>query len=418
MTRRATSVLDRWNEPGQSSNMPETRVDQPSTSAGTWLLASLPLALIYGVLSALRWPQTYALSHMMIDYHFGFGKRGLIGAVLGLIDKPPYHYVTLAWMAFSVSGLWLVLLGCAAWDGVKRDRGIAAAVMLFFLSAGFSSLVCDVGRGEHFGLLLALPCLLMPQAPSWLALRVALAVAALLAQEANYFIIVPLIVFDACIGLGPGSGRRALLTAAAVLLPASLLTYILGNFKTACGAEALTHFQHMAADFSFQAVPLVTLCIDGKTNLGLVAQDLWSIGTQFMRLPLAFLVVLPSTLFNLVLLSRIVPGRPVALAAAIVVAVSPVAVIAFGVDVERFMTLVQATSLLALVSAARRIGLPPQGTLARLPSTATILALASFQLGTAVTLTDGTQPLKFPFAPLAVRALSVAQGHEPFVLIQ
>ena len=295
---------------------------------------------------------------MMIDYHFGFGKRGLIGEVLELIDKPPYHYVTLAVMAFTVFGLWLVLLGCAAYRVVRKDSGIAAAMVLFFLSAGFASLVCDVGRGEHFGLLVTLPCLLMPQGSVWLVARVTLAMSAILMQEANYLIFVPLIAFDAWIGIGRHTVPRATISAVAIILPTTLLAYVLGNSKTACNAAALSHFQKMAADFTFQPIPLATLCISGRMNLDLVAQDLWSIGAQFVRLPLALMVVLPSVLFNLLLLARIVAGRlghgdfksAPAIGAAIVVAVSPAAVIIFGVDVERFMSLAQATSLLCLIS--------------------------------------------------------------------
>src|SRR5271156_4954229 len=94
----------------------------PPRARGAALLL-LPTAIIFGILSALCWPLTYTISAMMIDYHFGFGKRGLVGAILALIDKPPYHFVTLAWMAFAVFASWLALLVYAAWRQIRADSG-------------------------------------------------------------------------------------------------------------------------------------------------------------------------------------------------------------------------------------------------------------------------------------------------------
>jgi hypothetical protein len=150
----------------------------------------LPISLLCGTLSGLRWPQTYTISHMVIDYHFGFGKRGLIGLILEHIDRPPYHYVTLAWMAFAVFAVWVGLLVVSGWRCIRTDTGIGIGFLLFFLSAGFACLVCDIGRGEHFGLALAMVCLLLPAWAPLLPLRAALLAAAVLMQEINCLIVV------------------------------------------------------------------------------------------------------------------------------------------------------------------------------------------------------------------------------------
>jgi hypothetical protein len=388
-----------------------------SRKAVLWLL---PLAFANGLLSAIRWPQIYSISHMVITYHFGFGKRGLIGTILQLIDRPPYHYVTLAWMAFAVFALWMITLTIAAWRDMTRDTGLAVAFVLFFLSSGFASLVCDVGRGEHFGLLMALPCLLAPVRMPWLLVRAALLVVAVLMQEANFLIVAPLVAFDVWLGSVPRARFRPALCAAATVLPATLLTWYLGNLKTACDTTAATeYFRHMAADFQVQPVPVATLCVDGAANFHLVLQALWSVGTAAVTVPLALSVALPSMLFNLFLARRVLRGSATGVVAAVAVSLAPLALLIVGADVVRFVTLIQITSLLALLSTIKRLGIPPSGTLPSSRRRAVLVtALAAFELGTALTLTDGTQMLKFPYTPLIVRAVAVAQGHAPFVVIQ
>jgi len=175
----------------------------------------------------------------------------------------------------------------------------------------------------------------------------------------------------------------------------------------------------MAADFPFEPITAATLCNDGAKNLDLVRQNVWSIGTQFVRIPLSFIVTLPLVVFNICLAARVLGASVYAVFALLVVAVSPCLLVLVGVDVERFVTLSQVTSLLALIAAARRVGPPSGGTLVRSRhSMAVVIGLAAFELGSSLTLNDGSQTLKFPYAPLVVRLISVLQGHEPFVVIQ
>lgn len=380
--------------------------------AACWLL---PWAFIDGVLSAVRWPETYTVSHMVIDYHFGFGKRGLIGALVGLIDRPPYHYVTLAWMAFAAFALWVVALMIAAWPALRADTGACVAFVIFFLSAGFMSLVCDIGRGEHFGLMLAVPCLLMPVRREWLPVRAAALVAAVLMQEVNFPIAAPLLWFDVWIGWPERPRFRPLLTATATILPATLLTWYLGNLRTACDtASAVAYFQRLAADFQMQPVPVATLCMDGHANMRLVFQALWSDAAKVATFPAALAVALPSTVFNLVLIARVLRHRGAGVTFAMMLAIAaifaPLALLVVGADVVRFVTLIQVTSLLVCVAALRRVGVPPAGTLP--PSRhrlALVMALAAFELGSAVTLNDGNEMRKFPFEALMIRAVDAAR---------
>jgi len=396
-------------------------VRDPSSpvKARSALTVLLPVSLLCGILSGLRWPQTYTISHMVIDYHFGFGKRGLIGLILEHIDRPPYHYATLAWMAFAVFAAWICLLVLSVWRCVRRDTGIGVAFLLFFLSAGFACLVCDIGRGEHFGLALAMVCLLLPAGAPWLPLRAALLAAAVLMQEINCLIVVPVVAFDVWVGCPQRQSYQPFLWAIAAALPATLLTWYLGNVKTACDlGAALPYFQTMIVDFKLAWVPVATLCRDGKANFMDIESAVWSVPTQVAVLPLALIAALPSTLFTLWLAFRILPGRKLSRLACIVATLPPLALLVVGADVVRFVTLIQVTALLVLVSAARRTGLPGPGTLAPTPRCAAlVVALVGFELGSSLTLNDGNPVLKFPFQPLVLRAVAIAEGTQPFVVI-
>jgi hypothetical protein len=356
---------------------------------------------------------------MVIDYHYGFGKRGLLGAILELVDRPPYHYVTLAIIAFATFALAIALLVVGAWRDLWRDTGFAAAFLLFFLSAGFASLMCDVGRGEHFGFLLAAICLLMPVSLRWLALRAALMVSAALIQEANFLIFVPVLAVDVWAGRVASEAKWPFASALATALPAALMTFYLGNVRTACdGDAAMAQFQHLARDFHIQAIPIATLCLSGSQNLDLAMRALWAVGRYALIMPLALLVSIPSTAFNIWLAARVMGGRRLMVALGGAATLSPLLLLLVAVDVVRFVTLIQLTSLLLLIAAGRRFGPMPGGALPPLLRNGVALAmLAAFQLGTGVTLNDGYPMEKFPFQPLVTRLEEIINGHAPFLVI-
>jgi hypothetical protein len=379
-----------------------------------WLL---PLAFLHGLFSALRWPMLWATDHMVFNYHFGFGKRGLFGTILHMVAPPPYHYATLARLGFIIFGIWIVLLAGAAWRSLRTDAGMAVAFVLFFLSAGFSCLVDDMGYLEHVGLVLLLLGFFTPSRAAWLPVRAVLAILAVLVHEANFLMLVPVMALDAWhAGLRRGS-TRAMLEGAAVLLPAAALTYYIGNVQTGCDHEAVhAYFQSLARDFFMRRDAVETFCRDGMRNLAYLV-PIWSSGWQSKFLAMALVVVLPSTLFNLALAARVLRGKPLTLAVAVLATASPVALIVLGADLVRFVSLMQVTSLLVLLSGARRLGLPADGTLPHaLRNKALLCGLAGYELATALMLTDTTLMMKFPFVPLVQRLLLVLRSG-PFVVI-
>lgn len=380
-----------------------------------WLI---PFAFLNGLLAGLRWPSLWATGHMVFDYHFGIGKRGLFGTLLHLVAPPPYHYLTLARIGFIVFGIWLTLLSVAAWRIARRDTGIAASFVFFFLSAGFASLVCDMGYLEHFGLVIVMICLLLPHGRPWLALRAVMATAAVFLHEANFLMFVPLIAFDTWAVGGFRLARRALVEPLAVLAPASAAAFYLANVRTACDhAATLAYLQHKVRDFPIRDDAIETLCRTGATNLISVSY-VWVKGWQLYFLFLALVVILPSAIYNMALLRSMLRGRPVVVAAAVLAILSPCALIFVGADLVRFTSLIQLTSLLALISIARRVGLPSGGTLPALLRNPVLLsAIAAYELSTSLVLTDGSVMMKFPFVPLALRLIEVVLGMAPLLII-
>ena len=68
-------------------------------------------AVFFGVfLHKITLPPFVPYIHLLVDYHFGFTKRALIGAVVALFtSKVP------VWLVFALGGaVWLITAGCSS----------------------------------------------------------------------------------------------------------------------------------------------------------------------------------------------------------------------------------------------------------------------------------------------------------------
>src|SRR6266404_5031533 len=100
--------------------------------------------------------------HLLVDYHFGFTKRALIGAVVSLfVEKVP------VWLVFALSGaVWLVTTGLFI-KLFRRTFGSDQAQMpLFVLMAGspffLKNFMHTLGHFDIYGCALAICLLLVP----------------------------------------------------------------------------------------------------------------------------------------------------------------------------------------------------------------------------------------------------------------
>src|ERR1700719_521099 len=97
------------------------------------LMLAVNVAVVIGVfLYKITLPPYVPYIHLLVDYHFGFTKRALIGAIVSLFSsKVP------VWLVFALSGaVWLVTLALFV-KLFRRTFGFDDAQMpLFVLMAG------------------------------------------------------------------------------------------------------------------------------------------------------------------------------------------------------------------------------------------------------------------------------------------
>ena len=127
------------------------------------ILLAINAAVIVGVfIHKVRLPPYVPYIHLLVDYHFGFIKRALIGAIVALFtDKVP------VWLVFAISGTaWLATLGLFVKLFQKTFGFTAKTLPLFVFMAGspyfLKNFMHTLGHFDIYGCLSALVLLLMP----------------------------------------------------------------------------------------------------------------------------------------------------------------------------------------------------------------------------------------------------------------
>jgi hypothetical protein len=127
------------------------------------LMLAVNGAVLIGVfLYKLTFPPFVPYVHLLVDYHFGFTKRALIGAVVSLfVSKVP------VWLVFALGGgVWLITLGLFV-KLFRRTFGFTDAHMpLFVFMAGspffLKNFMHTLGHFDIYGCALAICLLLVP----------------------------------------------------------------------------------------------------------------------------------------------------------------------------------------------------------------------------------------------------------------
>lgn len=127
------------------------------------LLLAINAAVIAGVfVHKIQLPPYVPYIHLLVDYHLGFIKRALIGAIIALFtDKVP------VWLVFALGGVaWLVTAGLYA-RLFQRTFGFTAKTLpLFVFTAGspffLKNFMHTLGHFDIYGCALAIVLLLMP----------------------------------------------------------------------------------------------------------------------------------------------------------------------------------------------------------------------------------------------------------------
>jgi hypothetical protein len=140
------------------------------------LMLAVNVAVLIGVfVYKITLPPYVPYIHLLVDYHFGFTKRALIGAVVSLFfAKVP------VWLVFALSGaVWLITLGLFV-KLFRKTFGLDDAHMpLFLLMAGspffLKNFMHTLGHFDIYGCAFALCLLLVPARSVMFVLLAALA---------------------------------------------------------------------------------------------------------------------------------------------------------------------------------------------------------------------------------------------------
>jgi hypothetical protein len=132
--------------------------------------------------------------HLLVDYHFGFTKRALIGAAVALFfSKVP------VWLVFALSGtVWLITLGLFI-ALFRRTFGFDDGHLpLFVLMAGspffFKNFMHTLGHFDIYGCALAIGLLLIPaRSVAYLMLAAAASVILILIHHIHFLMYLPTI---------------------------------------------------------------------------------------------------------------------------------------------------------------------------------------------------------------------------------
>src|SRR5215475_6634284 len=127
------------------------------------LMLAVNAAVLAGVfLHKISLPPYVPYIHLLVDYHFGFTKRALIGAVVSLFTaKVP------VWVVFALAGtVWLITVGLFA-KLFQRTFGFDTKHLpLFVFMAGspffLKNFMHTLGHFDIYGCLLAICLLLIP----------------------------------------------------------------------------------------------------------------------------------------------------------------------------------------------------------------------------------------------------------------
>src|ERR1700719_2221273 len=127
------------------------------------LMLAVNVAVVIGVFLYKITREPYVpYIHLLVDYHFGFAKRALIGAVVSLLfAKVPL------WLVFALSGaVWLVTLGLFT-KLFRRTFGFDDAQMpLFVFMTGspffLKNFMFTLGHFDIYGCAFAIVLLLVP----------------------------------------------------------------------------------------------------------------------------------------------------------------------------------------------------------------------------------------------------------------
>ena len=160
------------------------------------LLLAVNVAVFVGVfIHKILLPPYVPYIHLLVDYHFGFIKRGLIGAAVALFTTQ-----VPVWLVFALGGAaWLVTLGLFARLFRKTFGYSDKTLPLLVFTAGspffFKNFMHSLGHFDIYGCALAIVLLLIPaRSLLYVALAALFSIVLILIHHIHLLMYVPTII--------------------------------------------------------------------------------------------------------------------------------------------------------------------------------------------------------------------------------
>jgi hypothetical protein len=218
------------------------------------LMLVVNVAVAIGVfLHKIALPPYVPYIHLLVDYHYGFIKRALIGAVVSLFTaKVP------VWLVFGLAGgTWLITLGLFVQLSRRTFGFDEKHLPLFVFIIGspffFKNFMHTLGHFDIYGCLFAIILLLAPaRSILFVLLAAALSVVLILIHHIHLLMYVPTIIVIAVIRhyLVEGTSRHNIAVGAAAVLSVGAL-FVAAQFwgtMPVPEAEFVRHLQSRMAD--------------------------------------------------------------------------------------------------------------------------------------------------------------------------
>lgn len=162
-----------------------------------WVVACF-VVMILSVLRGIRLPSSWTYSHYLINYDFGFTKRGVLGGIVEQVGIPylaSYEFFALFCASILLGNL--LLLATLLRDLIRSGNILLLSCsMIFVCSPVLPFLAHIIGYGDHLGMFITLVVLKIRCFWQKLTFAAPSLAVALLAHEANFIFFSPVILIS------------------------------------------------------------------------------------------------------------------------------------------------------------------------------------------------------------------------------
>lgn len=370
-----------------------------------WRFAAVVLGAV-SLLKGLRPPSLWGASQGLFNYDHGLIKRGLFGATLGRW----FHlemYARFAVASFVLLALLVVLLGWLTWRSHALEvLGHGEPVAVFFASFVMTYLAHLAGYQDIILGIVAVLLLLVRDVRLRFCAAIPLCLCGVLLHEMFLFTLLPVVLFSFVLNALREPSQRmrgatwAMMFALCAMSAGMVLRLSIVQPMTTAQVEGLYSKEAAHADFTPRADVLAVLTRTTADNVELAASVFRVVRNWWIVIPQSLLVFGPTLLLLLIPVAWRLrmqfegTALRIAMIAAVLAVLSPLAMNLFGYDFARWMMFVVLAAFLELLLLAREAS-----TAWTLPTgyrNAAILTIA-LSMATGETLLDYQEVNGFPF---------------------